>query len=399
MLAVGIDVSKSKSAAAILNPDGTVHTKPFEFRHSQPEMDALIKYIKDQNQPVTILMENTGHYHYPVLKALEAAGLPVCLINAYQMKKYGDMELRKAKTDKKDALRIARYALEKGYSLVPHTSMDQKYEDLRFLARQYDQRMGTLTTNKVFLINLLDETMPGITKLLSLTTRDPETSLTMLFIKRFKSYDRIKKMGRTRFLDSYNKLARKSRNRRAYGYGLAIYELAVNSITTRGENEFTLAAQDQCVDLVSESQKAADAIILKMQTLAETLPEYAVLRSMAGVGDRLGPLIIAEIGDIRRFHSGKALNAYAGNDAPPYQSGTFESHNRHISKRGNAALRKYCFEVMQALKLTRPQDDPVYLFLIKKEQEGKPYNVAKMAGVNKFLRIYYARAMEALRLQ
>ena len=399
MLAVGIDVSKSKSAAAILNPDGTVHTKPFEFRHSQPEMDALIRYIKDQNQPVTILMENTGHYHCPVLKALEAAGLPVCLINAYQMKKYGDMELRKAKTDKKDALRIARYALEKGYSLVPHTSMDQKYEDLRFLARQYDQRMGTLTTNKVFLINLLDETMPGITKLLSLTTRDPETSLTMLFIKRFKSYDRIKKMGRTRFLDSYNKLARKSRNRRAYGYGLAIYELAVNSITTRGENEFTLAAQDQCVDLVSESQKAADAIILKMQTLAETLPEYAVLRSMAGVGDRLGPLIIAEIGDIRRFHSGKALNAYAGNDAPPYQSGTFESHNRHISKRGNAALRKYCFEVMQALKLTRPQDDPVYLFLIKKEQEGKPYNVAKMAGVNKFLRIYYARAMEALRLQ
>ena len=398
MLAVGIDVSKSKSAAAILNPDGTVHTKPFEFRHSQPEMDALIRYIKDQNQPVTILMENTGHYHYPVLKALEAAGLPVCLINAYQMKKYGDMELRKAKTDKKDALRIARYALEKGYSLVPHTSMDQKYEDLRFLARQYDQRMGTLTTNKVFLINLLDETMPGITKLLSLTTRDPETSLTMLFIKRFKSYDRIKKMGRTRFLDSYNKLARKSRNRRAYGYGLAIYELAVNSITTRGENEFTLAAQDQCVDLVSESQKAADAIILKMQTLAETLQEYAVLRSMAGVGDRLGPLILAEIGDIRRFHSGKALNAYAGNDAPPYQSGTFESHNRHISKRGNAALRKYCFEVMQALKLTRPQDDPVYLFLIKKEQEGKPYNVAKMAGVNKFLRIYYTRAMEALRL-
>lgn len=397
MLAVGIDVSKSKSAAAILNPDGTVHTKPFEFRHSQPEMDALIRYIKDQNQPVTILMENTGHYHYPVLKALEAAGLPVCLINAYQMKKYGDMELRKAKTDKKDALRIARYALEKGYSLVPHTSMDQKYEDLRFLARQYDQRMETLTTNKVFLINLLDETMPGITKLLSLTTRDPETSLTMLFIKRFKSYDRIKKMGRTRFLDSYTKLARKSRNRRAYGYGLAIYELAVNSITTRGENEFTLAAQDQCVDLVSESQKAADAIILNMQTLAETLPEYAVLRSMAGVGDRLGPLILAEIGDIRRFHSGKALNAYAGNDAPPYQSGMFESHNRHISKRGNAALRKYCFEVMQALKLTRPQDDPVYLFLIKKEQEGKPYNVAKMAGVNKFLRIYYARAMELYR--
>ena len=399
MLAVGIDVSKTKSAAAILNQDGTVHTKPFEFHHTQSEMTSIIKFIKDQNQPVTILMENTGHYHYPVLKAFQDAGLPVCLINPYQMKKYGDTELRKTKTDKKDALRIAKYALEKNYSLIPYASMDQKYEDLRFLSRQYQQRMSTLTTNKIFLINLLDETMPGVTRFLSLNSRDPETSIAMLFIKRYKSYDRIRKMGKTRFLESYDKLVRKSRNRRAYGFGLAIYELAANSITTRGENVFTLAAQDQCCDLVAEAQKAADATILQMRLIAETLPEYAVLRSMAGVGDRLGPLILAEIGDIRRFHSGKALNAYAGNDAPPYQSGTFESHNRHISKRGNAALRKYCFEVMQALKLTRPQDDPVLQFMLKKEQEGKPPKVAKMAGVNKFLRIYYARAMEMLSQQ
>ena len=138
-------------------------------------------------------------------------------------------------------------------------------------------------------------------------------------------------------------------------------------------------------------------IITQMQNIVETIPEYKVLRAMNGVGDRLGPAILAEIGDIRRFQSGKALNAFAGNDAPPYQSGQFESRNRHISKRGSSALRKACFEVMQALKLTKPQDDPVYQFILKKEQEGKPCNVAKMAGVNKFLRIYYARAMELYR--
>ena len=201
-------------------------------------------------------------------------------------------------------------------------------------------------------------------------------------------------MGRSRFLDSYLKLAKKSRNRNASHLGLTIYEHASQSITTNGENEYTILAQNQCLDLVIEAQRATDCIIAQMQTIAETLPEYKILRSMSGVGERLGPLILAETGDVRRFHSGKALNAYAGNDAPPYQSGNFESHNRHISKRGNAALRKYCFEVMQALKLLKPQDDPVYLFLLKKEQEGKPYNVAKMAAVNKFLRIYYARVME-----
>ena len=394
MIAVGIDVSKSKSTVAILNGDGSIRAKPFTVRHTADELLALVNYIKGTSEVPTILMEPTSHYHYPLLKAFQEANLPVCLINPYQMKKYGDTALRKAKTDKRDSLRIAQYALEKSYSLIPYTPSDQKYEDLRFLSRQYSQRISILTVNKVQLLALLDQTMPGITSLLPLKSRDPDNCVLLRFIKRFKSFEMIRKMGKTRFLESFQILVRKTRGRPASTKGLRIYELALNSVTTRGDNPLTAMTQEQCVALISTSQKAADEINLQMRTIAETLPEYKVLRSMAGVGDRLGPIILAETGDIRRFHSGKALNAYAGNDAPPYQSGQFESRNRHISKRGNPALRKACFEVMQALKLTKPQDDPVYLFLAKKEQEGKPYNVAKMAAVNKFLRIYYARVME-----
>ena len=394
MIAVGIDVSKSKSTVAILNGDGSIRAKPFNVHHTADELQVLVNYIKGTSEVPTILMEPTSHYHYPLLKAFRDANLPVCLINPYQMKKYGDTALRKAKTDKRDSLRIAQYALEKSYSLVPYTPSDQKYEDLRFLSRQYSQRISILTVNKVQLLALLDQTMPGITSLLTLKSRDPDNCVLLRFVKRFKSFDMIRKMGKTRFLESFQILVRKTKDRHASTKGLRIYELALNSVTTRGDNPLTAMTQEQCVDLISTAQKAADEINLQMRIIAETLPEYKVLHSMAGVGDRLGPIILAEIGDIRRFHSGKALNAYAGNDAPPYQSGQFESRNRHISKRGNPALRKACFEVMQALKLTKPQDDPVYLFLVKKEQEGKPYNVAKMAAVNKFLRIYYARVME-----
>ena len=394
MIAVGIDVSKSKSTVAILNGDGNIRAKPFNVRHTADELLALVNYIKGTSEVPTILMEPTSHYHYPLLKAFQEANLPVCLINPYQMKKYGDTALRKAKTDKRDSIRIAQYALEKSYSLIPYTPSDQKYEDLRFLSRQYSQRISILTVNKVQLLALLDQTMPGITSLLPLKSRDPDNCVLLRFIKRFKSFEMIRKMGKTRFLESFQLLVRKTKDRCAGTKGLRIYELALNSVTTRGDNPLMAMTQEQCVALISTSQKAADEINLQMRTIAETLPEYKVLRAMAGVGDRLGPVILAEIGDVRRFHSGKALNAYAGNDAPPYQSGQFESRNRHISKRGNPALRKACFEVMQALKLTKPQDDPVYLFLAKKEQEGKPYNVAKMAAVNKFLRIYYARVME-----
>lgn len=47
--------------------------------------------------------------------------------------------------------------------------------------------------------------MPGITNILPLTTRTPETSLSVLFINRFKSYDRIKKMGKVVFLTHLKK--------------------------------------------------------------------------------------------------------------------------------------------------------------------------------------------------
>lgn len=397
MIAVGIDVSKGKSTVAILDDDGSIRAHPYEMNHSKAELDALIKYIKAIDDQPIILMEPTSHYHYPLLRAFLDAGLSPSLVNPYLLKKYSDAELRKAKTDKKDALRIARYALEKRYSLVPYSPLDQKYEDLRFLSSQYSQRISLVTKSKVQLVNLLDEAMPGITAILSLKSRNPEKSMLLQFIKRFHSFDYINSVGKTRFMSSYATLARKVGERNASAKGLSIYELARASITTRSKSEYMDISLEQCVNILSESQRAADEIMLQMQNIAETIPEYKILRSMNGVGDRLGPVILAEIGDIRRFHSGKALNAYAGNDAPPYQSGQFESRNRHISKRGNPALRKACFEVMQALKLNKPQNDPVYLFIIKKEQEGKPYNVAKMAGVNKSLRIYYARAMELYR--
>ncbi len=60
-----------------------------------------------------------------------------------------------------------------------------------------------------------------------------------------------------------------------------------------------------------------------MQEIANTLPEDETVRNMPGAGPRLAPLLIAEIGDIRKFKDSSSLIAYTGIDAPPYQSGQF----------------------------------------------------------------------------
>jgi len=118
---------------------------------------------------------------------------------------------------------------------------------------------------------------------------------------------------------------------------------------------------------------------------------------MACVGDTLTPLVIAEIGDVRNFHSKHALIAYAGIDAPPYQSGGFNGTERHISKRGNGYLRHVGFEIMQCKLRLKPKGDPVYEFIQKKRSEGKCGKEAMVAGINKFLRIYYGKVTELYR--
>ncbi|MPN54507.1 IS110 family transposase [bioreactor metagenome] len=107
---------------------------------------------------------------------------------------------------------------------------------------------------------------------------------------------------------------------------------------------------------------------------------------------------MAEIGDIRRFTRKQSLVAFAGVDAPPYQSGTFMAKDRKITKRGSPQLRKTLFQIMRCLLQNAPDHDAVYQFLMKKRAEGKRYYVYMVAGANKFLRIYYGKVKEYLSL-
>ena len=115
-----------------------------------------------------------------------------------------------------------------------------------------------------------------------------------------------------------------------------------------------------------------------------------------GAGPITGPQIMAEIGDVRRFTHKGALVAFAGVDAPPFQSGTFDSKNRHVSKRGSPHLRAALFQVCSVILQRRDEGNSVYAFMDRKRAEGKHYYVYMVAGAAKFLRIYYARVKECL---
>lgn len=124
--------------------------------------------------------------------------------------------------------------------------------------------------------------------------------------------------------------------------------------------------------------------------------KFDVVMDMQGAGPITGPQIMAEIGDVRRFTHKGALVAFAGVDAPPFQSGTFDSKNRHVSKRGSPHLRSALFQVCAAILKHKRPNNPVYAFMDRKRAEGKHYYVYMVVGAAKFLRIYYACVKECL---
>ena len=134
----------------------------------------------------------------------------------------------------------------------------------------------------------------------------------------------------------------------------------------------------------------------QMNSIASKLPEYEVVMGMTGIGASLGPQLMAEIGDIKRFSHKGALTAYAGVDPSVNQSGTYNQISTRTTKRGSAELRRTLYMVAEVLLKTKPKDDPVYMFLSKKRAEGKPYFVYMTAAANKFLRVYYGKVNEYL---
>ena len=397
MISVGIDISKDKSTVCMLRPYGEVVEAPYSIDHTEQALNALIERIQSFNEDVKVVLEATGGYHQVVVSKLLSADIFTVVVNPYIMKKYCAATLRKAKTDKIDSVRIANYGIDHWFSMNTYCPPDEVYEELKLLGRQYEQYVRLKVSCKIQLANLLDGVMPGIKTLLqgavpAYSTKDKLCD----FVEKYWHYDNIKKMSEKQFLSDYAKWTKKKGYRYNESQAIAIYQLSKNNIPTlKSSTPSTKMLVLQAVKSVRDAELTLSLIISQMQEIASALPEYSVVRDMKGVGDVLSVRLIAEIGDVRRFHNGSALVAFAGIDAPPYESGKFIGTKRNISKRGSSTLRKIGYEIMHSLKVVKPtEDSAVYDFIIKKENEGKPKRVAKIAGLNKFLRIYYARVME-----
>lgn len=399
MNAVGIDVSKGKSTIAIMQPFGVVIASPYEISHTESELKELARFLKSLSGETKVLMEYTGRYYEPIARYLHEAGIFVTVVNAILTHNYSANTIRKAKTDKHDAIKLASMVLDRWLDLKEYIPEDNIRQTLKICNRQYNlySKMKTMLKNN--LIALLDQTFPGVNNLFCSPARKSDGHEKWVdFALKFWHSECVCGISQNSFKDKYNRWCIK--------HGYYYREIKAEEIYVFSKNHAGLMPMcepvktlvTQAIQEVQTIEETIAVLKAQMHELSKNLPEYKTVMDLYGVGEVLGPQLIAEIGDIRRFESRKSLIAFAGIDAPPYQSGAIDIKSRSISKRGSAYLRKTLFQVMTVVLQTSPHGEPVFDFLDKKRSEGKPYKVYMIAAANKFLRIYYARVKENLNI-
>jgi transposase len=167
---VGIDVSKDKFDACGITGD---ETKFFQFsttmdRKGFEKLKGRLAAVSISS--VLIGMESTASYHVNLFSYLVSEGYRVILINPLLISNYVKMQLRKTKTDKKDAVVIAQFLLANGDTLVQRTT-PALISDLRDLSRQRESLVDEMTSLKIEIKQLLNITFPELEHMAGIFTK------------------------------------------------------------------------------------------------------------------------------------------------------------------------------------------------------------------------------------
>ena len=370
MLYVGIDIAKNKHDLACINETGETVITNFRFVNSYQGFNDLKRQLKQLSpitQDIQIALESTGHYNYNIVVFLRELGYNVFAYNPFIIKQFAKSQsLRKTKTDRKDALLIARKLRS---DVTPeYYQTDKSMDELKELTRYQNRLIQSRSKCKNLYIRLLDIIFPELHRVVS--------NLHNHFVyELLTKYPSAQKIARARF-SSLLKIKRLTADK-----AHQIQEIAKQTIGNASP-----ALSLELVQLI-ESIKHYDKQINQVQEEINLLmiELNSPITSIPGIGSRLGAIILAEIKTIHNFKNPNQLQTFAGLDPAIYQSGQMDNTG-HMVKRGSSYLR---YALIQAAKLISMYPPHFKAYLRLKISQGKHYNVAVTLVAKKLIRIIY----------
>jgi transposase len=328
MIYVGIDIAKQNHFASAMSSEGEILLQPFGFTndHSgfQKLLDKLASYHPDD---LLIGMESTAHYAENLTCFLFSRGFHICIINPIQTSSLRKSNIRKTKNDRVDTYLIIKSMIMNHYRLF--TQRDLESLKLKNLCRFRQKLMKARTKVKIQLVTYVDQLFPELQYFFKSGIHGKAC---YALLKECSNPDRIADMHLTRLTNLLLKTSKGHFNKQT---AIALKELARISVGTKNDTLSLQISQsiiqiELYTEQLEEVESTIDEIMNRMDSVIKTIP---------GIGNLNGAMIIGEIGDIRRFEKPCQLLAYAGLDPSVYQSGNFNASHTRMSKRGSKLLR------------------------------------------------------------
>lgn len=385
---ISIDVSNGCSHFRCFidrnKPFGKVHKIKHDVDGFQYLLDCMERLNEKTNEESCVVYEATGVYTKPLIRFLNKHEVKHYMVDPLQAAKMRKTDLHSKKTDKNDPNSIAKVYYDK--DLYEYEDKEQIYHNLQVMNRNYEDQLDHLRKYKVTFQNLLSIVFPGYGSLF----KNPYCNIALAILKKYPHPDIIKnKKPETvaKYLEKHTCHKKKS----CLKWATKVIEYANKTYSGCEKDEIEVIELLRIIKELEACIISCESQLNEMIQLAEQLPNYFLILSIAGIGSNLACRILAEIGDIRRFSNKKKLISYAGIDPHINQSGDIDGLHLSISKKGNKRLRCLLYLAVSCNLRQKNEDDPIQQFYKKKKQQSallKP-KAARVACTNKLLRIIY----------
>ncbi len=396
---VGIDVAADFSYAVILDPTGAKHDNGFKFAHDAESLGRLAGKIKEAEKlfstPAKVIMESTGIYHMPLSCFLADKGFEVLILNPLITHSSKNVDIRKVKTDKRDALKIAE--LGRDDEIKKSVPLTMEILLLRSQCRQHVHLIDDRSQAKLRLGAALRQALPGYQTVFANVTSTASLAL-------LSEFPTISAMQQASIEQLATFLAKQGR--KGYSWGLRKAELLGKLLDSvdqygglTGLFDISIPLLLQQIQLFSKQIKTSLAAI--QTTVDSTLSELHrnniyLLKSLPAMGFLTAVTIYVEIANFGAFKKPKQLVAFFGIDPTVKQSGKFTASNASMSKRGSRYGRRALYTLaLSSVNSKRANDARVPVHPVIRDYYvtkclSKKKKVALGAVMHKLLNMIFA---------
>jgi transposase len=377
---VGIDVGSAQCSYALLRPDKTPVGKPATFANTAVGFRALATRLDALTVPteqILLGLEATGLYWENLYYFLQARGYQLLLLHPGQTHQFAAQRGLRAKTDKLDAISIARLVgsddVRPVYvptgQVVAYREVVRLHTSLGLEAARYRMQIRGLVT-------LL---FPEYTQVFA----DPCRPTALALLQRYPSAQAMVDAG----VEAVTTTLRDLKSRR---YGRATAQRLVALAAESAASGVARRARERSLqilgDQLAHTREHLAGLEAEMATLVAQDAAAARLAGVPEFGPKTVAVLRAELGDMTRFARSDQAVAYAGLDITVRQSGKWRGQ-RKLSKRGSGAVRRILY--MAAVhSLTQPGSAfrAYYTHLVER---GVGKMSALMAVMRKMLAVAY----------